>query len=504
MNPKEVLEIQKEVKETEEYINFYLEKYPLYPRILIIGLTGSGKSCVAGCLSNKKIIIAKEGSNFIQLKGEGIFGGCKAGTEKPEIYVDEKNELLYVDCPGFEDVDGMYNEIRNAFDDDNVLKKTENTLRIKILLVVSAPEFQTRRGRTVYDTILRMKRMFPNPESFRNKIGIIITKGDIDVPGKDYFSILEKRACPELKNWCDYFIAFHKEQVFTFPLASKENIGKQYTFNDYDRLMEFLQYDYIIDPKHEVALSSEALNELKAIKEEHLRSMMELLEELFLSINEQYRKINNSATLNVWLTNMHYLLDQDINNIAEFRTAIQKIIPNVNDFNQIFEQLKEYEIFDSFVDRICEIKTMMSYLKSSIINLSHAAIKELEKLSSVTTTRELQEKMLQEKNEMIRKYEENIRVQQRKIDELVESHRISQSTILKLRNEINQQRQESDKRIEELQNNLFEIQNIRSLEEEKNKQALAQLQNKINSLQNDLEREKNKPAPRRGRRCLLI
>lgn len=294
------------------------------------------------------------------------------------IFVDEKNELILINIPSLDDYDGIEKEIINAFINYYVLKSVQHELKIKILLAVSACEFMDRRGRFVLESIRIMGKLFPNLKEIKNTIGLIITKGDVDDTGEYYLSNLQKTNYRELKEWLDYFYSYANEQVFTFPLALKENVGKQYVFSDYDRVMNFILNDYLIDPKIKVSVSDEAYNTLKLINCENSRSMEQIFEELYQIFDEKYKLISTLEAYSDWLANIHLLIDKNINSISDFLVVIQRIIPNSLQYEHIFTKLNECDILNSFIIDVCGmIET--PHLNNFIITLAKAVAIKLEK-----------------------------------------------------------------------------------------------------------------------------
>lgn len=90
----------------KETINKKINECKDMTKVIIFGVTGSGKSSLTNCLSNQEVIIRKGRGKKIELVGPGIVSGGISGTREPSIIVDNLNDIVFFDCPGFEDIDG--------------------------------------------------------------------------------------------------------------------------------------------------------------------------------------------------------------------------------------------------------------------------------------------------------------------------------------------------------------------------------------------------------------
>lgn len=221
--------------------------------------------------------------------------------------------------------------------------------------------------------------MFPNPEQLKKGIGLVVTKGESEISAFDYIDRINERASKELKSWCDFFKE-NQAQVFSFPIATVDNIGKDYTFDDYERLFNFVNYNFIENPEHQITLSNEALLELKVMRAEHSERVKQIITELFLLINEQYRKADGSSKIETWLEVMHHLLEQKIKKTKDFSEVMKKFVPNYEQYQEYFIMLEDFEAFDTFIDRVFKVDDITSCLQETFRYLTHAAIQELEKI----------------------------------------------------------------------------------------------------------------------------
>ena len=135
----------------EKSLKTIIEKCENYPRIYLLGPTGSGKSTLMCCFTNNPPIVTGTKGNGLILKGTGVGFGGNSCTTIPQIAIDNENKLIYCDSPGFNDTKGLEQEIINSFIIDYMLSSKNN--QAKILLVVSVHELMAQRQQNFSETI---------------------------------------------------------------------------------------------------------------------------------------------------------------------------------------------------------------------------------------------------------------------------------------------------------------------------------------------------------------
>lgn len=447
MNTNQAQKMNDKIKKIQATMKASLDPYKDYTRVIILGLTGSGKSSLASCLSKNNLTIQENDRKQRILVGKGICTGCKVGTKVPVIYPDHENKLLYCDSPGFEDLRGNEDEIINAFTCDYLLKSDEYDIKVKILFVISYFELYANRGKGILENFQRLKRMFPDSEDLKKIMGIVITKGEADFSGKNFFEELGEKASAELKKWCDFYIVFC-DRVYIFPMAIKEDVGKQYDFFDHQRLIDSLLTDYTINPKHKITVSIECLNELNYIRSVHFNEINYTVRELYHEVDEEFRKTKNSDSLKFWLECMHQLLQQNIKKTNNFYEAFQRIVPNSQKYSKYFKKLENYEVFDSFIDRINGTEKATSCLLESFTSLTLSAIREIEKQMELVQKSEYQDKMIKEKDELIVQNNKNLQKQKNEIMQLNMANENQRKTIRR-------NQEENERKIRQIQEDAF-------------------------------------------------
>ena len=126
-----------------------------------------------------------------------------------------------------------------------------------------------------------------------------------------------------MKIWIDYFRR-NEHQVFTFPKAKISDVNNKYDFEDHDKLLHFLLCNYIRDPEHKIALSSQAFDRLEILKENQIKNI------------SQIKNLSNS----------------NIKNPGDFLNSIQKYLKNYECYEDAYLNLNESEAFNAFLDKL--------------------------------------------------------------------------------------------------------------------------------------------------------
>lgn len=424
LNEKELLLSRKDIndfniiiKNTQDSIKEKIGQNSKMPKIVLIGMTGSGKSSLSCSLSNQELIIQATGKKT-KLIGNGVFFGCAPGTTEPSIISDPKSNILFCDCPGFEDSRGYLQEIINAFAIESIFDSNGNDTRVKVLLVISEHEFESRSGDAMISSFKRLETMLPKYYKETDKIGFVITKGPIDWSGIDYFSdINDGGADPLVEKWINFFKE-NLQNIFTFPKATVKDIGKQYDFEDRERLLEFIQKDYILNPVHEISISEIAFLQMKQVRLIHATDVLDKVNKICEKIHEQFEKEKTSNELNKWIDIMHELLHKNINNAKEFAIVIKELIPNSEQYENDFKSLEEFELFDHFLDKIIYKDEKSSCLKDAIRVWCQKSVIDISKLHTNMIKNEFNEKEMARQKKLLEEKERMNSDQIRKFTEL--------------------------------------------------------------------------------------
>ncbi|KAK8847172.1 hypothetical protein M9Y10_019755 [Tritrichomonas musculus] len=423
MDSNDVNEIMKKVSKMEKELQQIISGKENIAKVLIIGNTGSGKSSLMSCLSKKETLIKEGLGKKIVLTGQGIQSGSRSVTRESNLSCNDELEVVYCDCPGWEDTENHIQEIINSFIIDSLLSNSNHN-KIKILFVISASEFDAFRARGIAKSIDRINKMFPDVEELKKGIGLVISKSDPNISKNDYLELLEDNASNGMLQWHNYFVS-NIDHVFMFPQAKKEDIGKNYNFEDQEKIENFLKNDFIIDPIHKINLNEDAFFYLKNIQLKIFQKDKEAIRNIFILIREFYRNERNSLNLRKWLDTMNQL--KIITKSSEFKKFIQTNFSNVN-FSNNFDILNENEIMNSFIDKVFETNQSQIDIRNAIEKFSIETIQFVEECIRQAEIIEEQERIRieneRQNEERRRRFEEEQRKQREELEAQIQQQKI--------------------------------------------------------------------------------
>lgn len=391
LNSLKFHEFNESIKNTTLNIEKNITPNPDYIKVILMGLTGVGKSTLACAIAKTGLVAVKGPGGKLILEGLGVKSGCTSVTKDPMFTVNNNLEMVFIDCAGFEDTKGFEQELINAFAYNSLFEnKTGTQNKFKILLVTSDPEIEAGRGQVIEKSINRLESLFPDHNQLKNAIGLVITKSDPEI---DYIEMLEDGASPKLREWCDHFRK-NSEKVFIFPKPGRNDLGKQFDFNDHERLNAFLKTNFMINPAHAISLNENSKLIVRNLKMVHLQNTSNKIRDLCNKINEQYRKESSKVEVGKWIDIMYELANKKINNANDFAKVIMNYFPKNEMYQQYFNSLAEFECFDSFIYQVLGENTNKdSCLSDAISNWTMQAIIELQKNKEHLIETELQKNM---------------------------------------------------------------------------------------------------------------
>lgn len=479
ISPENIDEFNELIKQTERYIIDNIKTNANLHKVVFIGMTGCGKSSLLCSLSGKELLIKGE-KNMMHLEGEGVGKSLDSCTTIP-VFVPSINEkYLFIDCPGFEDVRGYKQEILNAFSMDNIFENCEgHENKYKIILVASDGEFKVNRGAKLLNSISRLEEMIPIGNMLKKSIGLVITKGDPEYEGIEYIeelneSIITTKNPPhKLIMMCNAFTS-NPDHVFSFPRPSRKDKDKQYDFNDHEKLLEFLDKDPLINPKHCISISNEAKLKLKIIREDHSKKLSDTVKNLCDKLYNLFSTESKSDEINKWYDIIIKLMGSNIKKSRDLDLFLQENIHTNENFENYIKEIEQYELFDEFIDKIiyshidtsCLNEVLQAWCLHAINELHHSFILAVDSENSKEQI-EIQEKLMRDSEEKIKELKEIMdrnelerkKKEQEYLDEIKKqtaAHQENMNQFRNLQNQYIQSQKERDKTIDRLLNELNE------------------------------------------------
>lgn len=145
--------------------------------VLVIGQTGVGKSTLINYLSGARLTAVDDYGDFI-LHVENQVGEIEIGHEAtskttvPNKWHDQINDIIYWDCPGFEDTKGAEQDIANAF----YIQRLFHNAFLKILIVVQHTTLKEKRGSAFSHLIGKLGALLKDFDHFKTAIALVVSK----------------------------------------------------------------------------------------------------------------------------------------------------------------------------------------------------------------------------------------------------------------------------------------------------------------------------------------
>lgn len=329
--------LEENIKKAEQVVHSQIMQHSSETRVLVLGLTGSGKSTLVHALAGRDLYVERGASSLkIDARPQDLIPGYAVGhglsseTSIPCAFFDSRTNLVYWDCPGFLDSRGVEQEIVNAFAIDYILKSPS---QVKILLAMQESEFQQRRGQSALDRIEKIIGLIPEVDQLKKCLSLVVTHkhdqflsvnkvrrllSDLEFEYKEHVQqgIDQIDADIFLKS-IDLltYLVNTEEKIFSFPSPLQEGPYPITLFQDKNQLIQSLKRDAIRDPSHTFYLDPEALIGINQMLEK-CGNVGGILCEFMSIIRKEY----HAQTLNTcktWQGFLSQLLDYLENNRSE-------------------------------------------------------------------------------------------------------------------------------------------------------------------------------------------
>jgi len=304
-NNNEIGNINHEITKIKFSILQELEKYKDKKKIILLGSTSSGKTTLIHGMANRMLNAEKRKGGGFDLDSPNplpnfkIGHGAEVGTKVPQSWNDEKSELVYWDCPGFDDIRGVTKDVINEFSRKLLLRSD-----LKILLVATEASLYEEKGQPFLKKLKRITHVFQDNDELKKSLSLVITKAkEIELPEKmesirddiknnpETADILDKRT----EDLLGFFIEKHESRVslISYPLKTGE-----YNFNKEAIEKLLCNSGFVSNPKveysndaemdtHLISLSKQVNQEIENCIKEGGRATANSYNESFLNYKKK-------------------------------------------------------------------------------------------------------------------------------------------------------------------------------------------------------------------------
>lgn len=468
--------ISEQVKLLKEKISIMNQYNPEDNILILIGCTGAGKTSLSYLLANEQLMSVSKHTGYAleptrKIKGlDDVGHDCIAKTYVPG-YIKIKNNVI-IDFAGIGDNRGINLRIINALITQEMIPK--GNCKLRVLLVMSAPEIQAHRGKTAV-SIFEAVESFISPKQWESTLGIIITKID-KKQGMKAQGLINYMKGGEYKGKLLNFFSIHPSNVFEFPLP--DSLGP---YNPPKSLIDSL-FNFI-----QSAPISSSTNRGLLIDLETLKDLFNTWNQITYDYQNQITgpfgllsEIKKAATTNINSTEKINRLIQQVNDLInaikkgmnEFEIALKNcnsdLLPNID---EILRTVKIFTPLNNFFEDFQKYSDILKKLnmKSPIINFTQWTYEALQNELTYIQNAAQYSKNIEDLREKERKGEINRTVMQKQIDD--------------------QKKKIEDlekKNIEEIKKRDAEMDDLKI----KSDQVILQLKNKLDEITNSKQNEK--------------
>lgn len=475
------------IKAAEHEVQRQIRLRPHAVRVLVVGLTGSGKSTLVHALAGKRLLVRESelGDSWEVdvapgqlIPGYEVGHGLGSATTTPCSWYDERSNLVYWDCPGFLDSRGPKQEIINAFAIDQLLRSPS---RVKILLAMQEADFQNARGSGALDRIEKLIGIIPEIDQLKQSLIFVASRKSDAFPSQRKIKRLlndvraEKNGKQQngentevLEKAMDLlsYLDSTTNTVFSFPAPTEEGEYPDSLFSDKDTIITSLQRNPVNNPSHSFAFETDVIMGILHMMQ-RCGNVGAVLTDLMKDMHLSYRD-KNLETLQAWqlfvshlITNLDNIISPVL--LADELTRLPIVARTEERFISIIDRLQSTQRYVDFVKSLDCISlaevNLPQMLEPSLRDMNNELQTLIEHKQFLVQQKERTEALAQEVEQERRSGKINKEQAERKIAELERQGRIDKENAERRIEDIRQEQERAQQKADtDLKKALTDIQ----------------------------------------------
>jgi len=338
--------------------------------IMVLGLTGTGKSTLINYLNNIPLWCVKENKKWIlKLENQNLSDsiarigfGVGSQTFLPAVYTPHGKDYSFIDNPGFKDTHGLSTEIANGFFRSMI---TENVKYIKFLLLLTHSDLidkgqQFRESIKAFSYFIGAFDEEKDTKNLSESVGIIITKvdndGDTDKAMKDFFKAELKKVLQDefnklSKNERNVFSAIiDKFQIEIFSNPKKKGpVLKYQAF----AIQNFIDLKLQYAPKADLKIRAK-------ISENYKSKLLYYIHQNNMQFDEDFSELFNKA-ISRYFKQTPFSNIKSVKNLYVILNELLKNGTQENNFDFYVNNLNSHVLNDEEKEEMLSQKFMFTY-----------------------------------------------------------------------------------------------------------------------------------------------
>lgn len=320
--------------------------------VFLLGFSRTGKTTLYYALTGKELKVIKD-KRTLRLEAVTpeenftIINNQSSYLDAPVLKYDDKNDIIFCDCPCFSDDRNDTQDIINSFAIRRALSQAK---KIKILLLITLNDIESAKGKTLRDSCEYVENLFSNQQYLDSTVALIISKVKPEYSNELLLQNVETGNHELLQNFKKRENGSNK-LVFNFVSPSKEMVNNTFSgFENKNQILDFVHDCHTLNLKPTISLSLESKLIISG-SIDAFGSLPDLLQQFINQI--QYDSSLSDDDIDLWKERIDKLINCKIQKPKDFVDQAMNIIPSSLKYNEIYDSIMKIHQWRSFLEQIC-------------------------------------------------------------------------------------------------------------------------------------------------------